>query len=353
MYEDQTKALILQRMLTATPDDLDKRQGSVTFDLLSPAAIELAQAYTQLDHVLTFGFVGPKQPSEYLELRANELGLLRRPSVKAEGEVTFSGDNDTGIPVGTAVSTDEEDALVFLTVEEGVIKQGTARVKAIAAVGGIAGNVAKNRIKLVLGDKSGIVSVTNTKPFLNGADTESDESLIGRYLDRVRRPATSGNAWHYRQWALEVPGVGDVKVFPVWNGNGTVKLAVLSDDKRAPGSPIIDRVKKAVEERRPVGALVTVSPAVEVGIAVSARLTLAADAQLDEVSALFQTALTVYLADLAFQDPIVRYNRILGLLLDIVSIVDFDDLTINGVQGNLELVDDQVAVAGAVNFVVA
>ncbi len=353
MYENQTKAAILRRMLEATPEDLDKRQGSVTFDLLSPAAIELAHAYIELDNVLKFGFAGPEQPSEYLDLRASEFGLTRRPSVKAEGELIFSGDEDTVIPQGTAVSTDEEDAIIFVTAEAGVIKQGTVQLKAAAATGGSRGNVAANRIKLVLGNLSGVVTVSNPQPFINGTDTEPDESLLGRYLDRVRRPATSGNAWHYRQWALEVPGVGDVKVFPVWNGGGTVKLAVLSDDKRAPVSSIIERVHSAVEERRPVGAMVTVSPAVEVEINVSASLTLAPGADLADIKDMFHQALTKYLADLAFQHTVVPYNRVFGLLLDIEAIADFSELLMNGTSGNLFIGEDQVAVAGAVNFIVA
>jgi len=353
MYENQTKVAILQRMLDASPEDIDKRQGSITFDLLSPAAIELAHAYIELDNVLKFGFASPEQPSHYLDLRAEEFGLSRRASIKAEGKLVFSGKEETLIPAGTAVSTDEELPIVFVTVEAGTVRQGSAVVKAEAAVAGSRGNVAAGRIKLVLGNLSGIVFVTNLQPFINGTDIESDESLLVRYFDRVRRPATSGNVWHYRQWAMEIPGVGDVKVFPVWNGNGTVKLAVLSDDKRAPVPSVIERVKTAVEERRPVGALVTVSPAVEVKVNVSARVTLKAGAALEVVKEKFTRELTTFLAELAFQKSIVPYNRVFGLLLDIEEIEDFSEMTINGVGGNLHIGEEQVAVAGVVSFVVA
>lgn len=353
MFEHQTKEAILQRMRDVSPKEIDTRQGSITFDLLSPAAIELAHAYIELDHVLKFGFAGPEQPSEYLDLRAGELGLTRRPSVKAEGRLVFSGDDDTVIPEGTAVSTDEEEAVTFLTTEPGIIKQKKATVKAVAAAGGKRGNVDKGRIQLVLGNLSGIVSVTNPEEFVNGAETESDESLLVRYYDRVRRPATSGNAWHYRQWALEVRGVGDVKVFPVWNGGGTVKLSLLSEDKIAPVPSIVEAVRQAVEERRPVGASVTVTPAQELKINVTANVTLASGAVLANVKALFSEKLKAFLADLAFQSPVVPYNRIFGLLLDIEAVTDFKNLTLNGVANqNLNIGEEQVAVAGTVNFVV-
>lgn len=352
MYEQQTKEAILERMREASPDGIDTRQGSITYDLLSPAAIELAHAYIALDQVLKFGFAGPEQPSEFLDLRAAEFGVTRRPSEKASGEVVFAGDEGTVIPKGTSVSTDEEDAVVFNTTEAGVIKQGTAKVKAEALFGGARGNVDAGRIRLILGNLTGIISVTNPEEFINGAETESDESLLGRYFDRVRRPATSGNIWHYRQWALEVTGVGDVKVFPTWRGGGTVKLSILSEDKREPKEGIIEAVAAAVEQRRPVGAEVTVSPAKEVRINVFARLTLIEGADLEKIKALFHKKLEDFLAGIAFKTTTVPYNRIFGLLLDIEEVWDFKELTINEQGSNLEIEEEEVAVVGAVDFVV-
>ncbi|MEF2967473.1 baseplate J/gp47 family protein [Paenibacillus sp. M1] len=352
MYENQTKEAILERMRQASPEGIDTRQGSVTYDLLSPAAIELAHAYIALDQVLKFGFAGPEQPSEFLDLRAAEFGVTRRPSVKASGEVVFTGDDGTVIPVGTSVCTDEEEPIVFVTTEAGIINQRTAKLKAEAVTGGIRGNVDAGRIKLMMGNLSGVISVTNPQEFANGAETESDESLLGRYFDRVRRPATSGNAWHYRQWALEVPGVGDVKVFPTWKGGGTVKLSILSEDKQEPDDEIIEEVAKAVGERRPLGAEVTVSKAKGVEINVSASLTLVPGADLEEIKTLFRTNLKEFLAGIAFKTKIVSFIRIFGLLLDIEQVADFSDLQINGVGGNLEMEDEEVAIAGTVDFVV-
>ncbi|MDF2651716.1 MAG: Baseplate family protein, partial [Paenibacillus sp.] len=49
MYETQSYAFILQRMLDRVPDDVDKRQGSIIYDALAPAASELAAIYIALD----------------------------------------------------------------------------------------------------------------------------------------------------------------------------------------------------------------------------------------------------------------------------------------------------------------
>lgn len=352
MFENQTKEAILDRMRNASPEGIDTRQGSITYDLLSPAAIELAHAYIALENVLKFGFAGPDQPSGFLDLRAAEMGITRLPSEKATGKVVFKGDDNTVIPKGTSVSTDEEEPVVFVTTEEGVIHQGIATLKAQAAVGGVRGNVDAGRIKLMLGNLTGVVSVTNPEEFKNGAETESDESLLVRYYDRVRRPATSGNAWHYRQWALEVSGVGDVKVFPTWKGGGTVKLSILSKDKRQPNDDIIGKVQNAVNERRPVGADVEVFGAEEVKINVSANLKLVPGADLEAIKSQFGQMLEQFLAGIAFKTTIVSYNQIFGLLLDIAQVEDFQELKINGEKGNYKINEDQVAVAGAVEFIV-
>ncbi len=50
-------------MMDRVPDTIDKREGSVIFDALAPAAAELAQMYIEADVILNetfcrFGFEG-------------------------------------------------------------------------------------------------------------------------------------------------------------------------------------------------------------------------------------------------------------------------------------------------------
>ncbi|MCL6560735.1 MAG: baseplate J protein, partial [Firmicutes bacterium] len=76
MYEDQTVAAIKQRMIDAVPSDLDKREGSFIYDGLSPAAIELALAYIEMDRVIKLGFAQTTY-GQYLDYRAAEHGVTR------------------------------------------------------------------------------------------------------------------------------------------------------------------------------------------------------------------------------------------------------------------------------------
>ena len=44
-----------------------------------------------------------------------------------------------------------------------------------------------------------------------------------------------------------------------------------------------------------------------------------------------------YLKDLAMSDPLVRYNRIANVILDIPSVIDYEVLTVNGGTDSLPI----------------
>lgn len=350
-YETQTKDTILQRMLDASPSDIDKREGSVTKDLLAPPAIELETAYLELDTVLDKGFADTAF-GEFLDKRVADVGLSRKPSEKSVGTVLFTGNDGTEVPTGTEVSTNGELPIYFVTTSATTITGGTASAPVEAKEAGASGNVATNTVVLTTGNITGITSVTNPSAFEGGVDEETDEALLKRYYERVQRPVTSGNIYHYRTWALEVTGVRDVRVYPVWNGPLSVKVVILADTG-VPSQTLVDTVKTHIESERPVGADVTVVGAVDYGIDVVATLTLASGATVSDVKPLFEATVSEYFKELAFTDPIVRITQIQKILLDIPQIVDFTGLTLNGGTGNIEITGDAIPVLRTVTLNVA
>lgn len=350
-YATETEEAIQARKLARVDPELDQRQGAVIYDALSPNSFEEAQIYNALDDVIGFGLnVTADTPDEFVDLKVKAQGLTRKVSVVATGELTFTGENGTIIQIGTRVRTDETEAVYFVTTTEGTVVAGTVIVNAAAEVGGTDGNVPPNSIVVVLGDLSGTVAVTNANDFIGGVDEETNQSLLDRYYEKVQRPATSGNVFQYEQWAKEVPGVGDVKVYPIWNGPGTVKLVLLDDDKTAPDATVISATITYVESVRPIGADVTIVGASELAINVTANLTLASGATVEEVEATFISGLTTYLQSIAFTGELIRYTRIANVLLDIPPIIDYANLLVNGATANIEPTDEQVGVVGTVTF---
>lgn len=68
MFEDQTFDEVMERMLDRVPADIDKRENSVIWNALAPAAAELAQSYIWLDTVLELVFADTAQ-GEFLDRR--------------------------------------------------------------------------------------------------------------------------------------------------------------------------------------------------------------------------------------------------------------------------------------------
>ena len=58
---------------------------------------------------------------------------------------------------------------------------------------------------------------------------ESDEALLARLLDYIRRPPAGGNKNDYEQWALDLAYVAAAWCYPLGQGLGTVDVVLLSD----------------------------------------------------------------------------------------------------------------------------
>ena len=103
-----------------------------------------------------------------------------------------------------------------------------------------------------------MTKLVNEVDFKNGVDIESDEDLRKRFVKVVNNPSTSGNKAHYEEWALEVDGVGRAIVYPLWNGNGTVKVMIIGNDNKPVTEEIIENCKLHIEENMPIGCQLTV-----------------------------------------------------------------------------------------------
>ncbi|MCG7410131.1 baseplate J/gp47 family protein [Paenibacillus sp. ACRRX] len=350
MYEHKTWEQLMDDLLTAVHlPQVAKREGTFVYDVLSPAALQLEQVYMQLNRVLQIGFAETSY-GRYLDMRADEHGLKRKTSEAAQGFVTFKGKAGAAVPKGVIVAT--ADGTMYRTQAAAIVSDTgvvSAAVKALEA--GSSGNVPAAIINTIITELPGVQSVFNAAPTLGGYDGEPDSELLQRLLAKVRNPATSGNADHYLQWALEVPGIGDAKVFPIWQGPGTVKIVALGSDKQAPGIEVIAEVRRHIETMRPIGADVTVAGAIEVPVHVEVQISLTPEAgSLDQVRAQIEQGIKEYLHKLAFKDRVVRIARIANVLLDTPAVLDYDQLMMNGGNHNLVLQEDQVAVLGTVKL---
>ena len=335
MYEDRTYENILQEMLNRVSNDVDKREGSVIYDALAPTAYFLADQYFQLsnfiDLVLPDTAVG-----EYLDRVVSGFGLTRKSAKPAVRKIVTSGD----ISVGTRWAISDVVYRVTRSIGENVYE-------AECEIPGKIGNIYSGSLES-LSAVSGVTAEL-TDIITDGADEETDEALRARFYEKVRHPATSGNAYHYRQWALEVPGVGDAKVFPLDSGPGTVTVLVVDTDKKR-NTSLESAVSDYIETVRPIGADVTVSSPAEMTINVSADVVLDGTKALEEVLRQFKTNFEEYLKTLVFAKYQVSYARAGSILLDTNGVQDCNNLKLNEGAANIAVGAKETAVMGTVEL---
>jgi uncharacterized phage protein gp47/JayE len=342
MYTDRTADDILADMKEAVRDDVDKREGSIVHDMLAPPAQEHEMIGYILEAILELGFADTSQ-AEYLERRTAEQYVDREDAVAATGALVITGDNGTELLAGTRIPL--ADGTAVLTTEYSVIANGAITVPAVAEIPGEAGNIAAGA--LFVPDVPGVASVSNTVAFSGGVDIESDEDLKARYFLRIRKPITSGNEYHYQLMATSVAGVSAARVYPLWNGNGTVKVVVLDTNGRAPAQTIVDAVLARIQAERIIGATPTVIAVTEVPINIAATVTLAGGLLPADVQAAVVANISAYLAQAG---TLVRYSQVANAIIDTENVLDYSGLTINGSTANVTINADSVAIVGTVTL---
>ncbi len=336
MYENMTYENILEDMLSRITSDVDKREGSIVYDALAPCAYQLAQAYFLLNGYSDLLFID-SSIGKYLDLKAVEYGISRKTANNAVRKIETTGAVDIGTRWGINNTTYE--VIEILSENE---------YGAICEQSGEIGNTYSGTLENI-DNVSGVLAML-TEIIISGEDEEADDNLRKRLYAKIQTPPSSGNAYHYRQWALEVTGVGDAKIFPLWNGPGTVKAVVIDSDKQPAPVAMIADVAKHIEDSRPIGAEVSVVSGVAKVINIKVKLNLVSGWSLQRVKDSFGEALRKYFQEIAFSLSYVSHAKIGTLLLGIDGVLDYSDLQLNDSNFNIELSEDEIPVVGSVEL---
>ena len=339
---------ILNRMLDNISVDIDKREGSFVRDMVSPIATELAKAYIEQQDLVNMAFV-KNGFFNYLDDKCAEYGITRKQETNATGEVVFEGTNGTVVSNGTILFYND---LYFVVLNDADITGGQATLIVESLEAGSKYNLEKNT-ELTMQDKiDGVNRVYVKSGLANGSNAETDEELRDRFFETIKKSYTSGNVAHYETWTLEVDGTGACKVYPLKNGNGTVEIVITNSEMLGASSELIEKVKANIEEKRPIGANVTVVSATEKKINVSATITLANGYSLEDVKSAYSDMLINYLKDISFKTSYVSVARLGNLLLDTDGVFDYTEFKVNGNTNNVALTDTEIPKIGTITFTV-
>lgn len=343
---EQTYEDIKQRMLDNINSDIDKREGSFTQNMISPISEELAKIYLEQRDLVNMAFVR-NGFFNYLDDKCWEYGVERKIGTSAVGEVTFEGEDGTVISNGTVIHNND---LYYVVLNDADISNGKADLVVEAYEMGKKYNVLKNTEFVLKENIQGVNKVYAKEDFKGGTDTETDEELRDRYFNTIKKSYTSGNVAHYEAWTLETNGVGSCKVYPLKNGNGTVEIVITNSDMLGASSELIESVKANIEEKRPIGANVSVVSATEKAININANITLSVGYELMEVKQLFKEKLKEYLKEISFKSSYVSTAKLGNLLLDIDGVYDYTDFKVNNAINNVPLEDTEVPKVGTISL---
>ena len=334
MFSDKTFESIRDNILNNISATLDKREGSFTHDMVSSVAGELAKAYINMSDVLSLGFIEDNFDT-YLDKRVSEFGVYRKAGTKAIGEIKVEGREGAIITNGTLVKAGD---LYFTVLNDIELPEDNIIYVEANEVGYKYNLLANTEFELVEKNDR-IIKLINESDFKNGVDVESDEDLRKRFIKVVNNPSTSGNKSHYEEWALEVDGVGRAIVYPLWNGNGTVKVMIVGNDNKPVTEEIVENCKLHIEENMPIGCQLTIATPSLLDVSVKATLELKEGYDLEDVKLDFESRLAEYLKEVTTD---LVYSKVYGLLVNHLGVEDITELTINDSNTNISISEDKI-----------
>lgn len=341
MFEVQTRQDVLKRLLQdfkqIDTTGMSMHEGTFVFDTLSANAVEFEKSYAEMQLILDAAFPQTSW-GQYLTMHAEAHGVIRKKATKSKVAVKLTGVENTIVPIGITVAT--EDGKLFKTIEAvNIGPNGNAKVLAESVDTGKDSHVESSTITEIVTNVEGLKSVINEEASYDGFDEENDKDLLQRLLFKVRQPATSGNAYHYMQWAQSVNGVGQVKVLPLWNGAGTVKVLLVDVNNESANTSLLDRVKEVISKEAPIGATVTVTTPAIIPINISLSVT-KGKANNEEVKRILNEEFKRQ----TFSMNYISYANIGKALLANAEtgIIDYSNLRVNGGTENITITDDQL-----------
>ena len=233
----------LNLMLDNVSNDIDKREGSIIYDALAPAAMVNAQQSLSLANILRETYIKTAQ-GEFLDYRAVEHGTSRYAATNAEVKARFNDDdgNPVNVEVGDRFASIAESPIFYTVIKAN--DDGTAEMQAEEA-----GTSANSYIGQVLPvtPNDNLAWAEITEIIAPARDAETDDHLRERILKSDAWLAYGGNMADYLDMIHKISEVGAAQIYPVWAGAGTVKLVIVNNDLMPASPDLVKKVKNIID----------------------------------------------------------------------------------------------------------
>lgn len=362
IFDENTFENVLERNLDRISDEFDKREGSVIYDAIAPMAIEISLLYSYLDFLFKNAF-GDTANRYWLIERAKERGIEPYNATKA----VIIGRFDAKLNIGDRFFIDDIYYTVSKLQKE---EKGMFFYELICNEKGRVGNL-----------KGGKLTPTRTIRNLNlaeiyklailGEDEEGTEDFRQRYFETIKSIAYGGNIDDYRKKVKAIDGVGLVKVIPVWNGGGTVKLIITDSEFKEPTSELISKVQEIIDSIpfhqkgvgiAPIGHYVTVVGAKLKKINITCEILKSRDSNLEEIKREVKSDVEEYFKGQRekwgtyekvdsniYVENDIRLAKITSIVLNVADVIDYETIKFTDTDKKIfELSEDELPVLGDV-----
>jgi hypothetical protein len=362
IFDDNTFENVLERNLDRIPDEFDKREGSVIYDAIAPMAIEISLLYSYLDFLFKNAF-GDTANRYWLIERAKERGIEPYKATKA----VIIGRFDAKLNIGDRFFIDDIYYTVSKLQKE---ERELCFYELICNEEGSIGNI-----------EGGKLTPTRTIRNLNlaeiyklailGEDEEDTEDFRERYFETIKSIAYGGNIDDYRKKVKGIDGVGLVKVIPVWNGGGTVKLIITDSEFKEPTSELISKVQEIIDPIpfhqkgvgvAPIGHYVTVVGAKSKKINITCEILKSRDSNLEEIKREIEKDVEEYFktqrkkwasyekADSnIYVENDIRLAKITSIVLNVADVIDYETIKFTDTDKKIfDLSEEELPVLGDV-----
>lgn len=363
MYEDQTYEVILDRMLNRVTSHVDKREGSIIWDALAPAAKELELCYQCLDLVIKQAFPSTADRDFLLEF-ASMFNIEPNEATPATVEAEIIMNDGSDVPVGTRFS---HETIYFIVTE----KIAPNRYYMDCETPGTIGNNCYGLIQPV--NFNGVKHAEIIGLIVPGIDIEDTESFRERLQSHFQDKAYGGNIADYKQKVNSITGVGGTKVIRTPHNQVLyVDLYIIDNQFKKPTDELVSRVQEEIHPLvpaytqtilensgdgvSPIGHIVTVHGVRERVIDVQLNLAFMNGYTYERLRETIEESIKEYFLNIlsrrwADRDNItVQISGVENAVYNISGILDIQNTSLNYVRGNLVLDFDEIPVLGKIEY---
>ena len=351
--EDNTFEKIMDRALSNPILDLvDKREGSIVYDALAPMALELANVYVKMD-VMNEQLYLLTATGENLDKKAYDYGVTRKQATysKRIGEFKkLENDEyvDIDIPVGTRFAVADETLSITYKYVGDI---NGDKILECEQAGTQGNNYTGTILPLTPVSELAIANIIET--YQPAQDIESDDDLRVRVQELLNNVAFGGNIDDYIQKLKSIDGVGTAKIFPAWDGGGSVLASVVDTTYNPISAQFQALIKEEVdpisEEGNgvgiaPIGHVVTITTPTEEQIDISMTVMLESGVTISNIREDIEQNIAKYFDNVRKnfgQNNIlgIYIARIINAVLDVPEVLNVTDVKLNGVANDIILTD--------------